>query len=49
MSLPYVPQTRREVARRLIRRRWASTLVDLVALSIFTAAVLSWAAYGAGR
>ena len=49
MARPYIPQTQAEVARRLIRRRWASTLVDLVALTLFTAAVLSWAAYGAGR
>ncbi|SEM69683.1 hypothetical protein SAMN04515666_11947 [Bosea lupini] len=49
MSLPYVPQTPHEVARRLILRRWLSTLVDLFALTLFVAAVLSWAAYGAGR
>lgn len=46
---PYIPQTPHDVARRLILRRWATTLVDLVALTLFVAAVLSWAAYGEGR
>ncbi|SEG58909.1 hypothetical protein [Bosea lathyri] len=45
----YIPQqTPRDVARRLILRRWLATAGELLALVIFVAMVWIWSALGAG-